>query len=171
MPTHVFVDENKVKGLLMAASHCPAGDVSVVRKTLRGLLLSRQERLHFRNESDRRRKQILGAIAEFHLLTDLYQVDRNTHEARRQCLDSIVRDVAATAERLVVERDDSTYEHDRRCLREATHRFGCHESLRWDVLVAKADPLLWVPDAIAWCWSRGGDWRKAVAPLCELHRL
>jgi hypothetical protein len=67
--------------------------------------------------------------------------------------------------------EESTYEHDRRWLREATRRFGCHKTLRWDVLVAKADPLLWVPDAVAWSWMRGGEWRRAVAPFCQAREL
>ena len=171
MPIHVFVDENKARGFLMAAARCAAGDVAVNRKALRGLLLPGQERLHFRHESDQRRKKILKVITDFHLLVDLYRAERNTHAARRECLEAIVPDSAASAERLVIEREDSTFDHDWRCLREAAHRFGCHETLRWDVLVAKADPLLWVPDAVAWCWMRGGAWRRTVAPFCQLRDL
>ncbi|TCN39214.1 hypothetical protein EV644_107183 [Kribbella orskensis] len=44
MPVHVFVDETKTRGLLMAAARCAADDVAVNRKALRGLLLSGQER-------------------------------------------------------------------------------------------------------------------------------
>jgi hypothetical protein len=168
MPIHVFVDEIKSKGFLMAAARCPAGDVGVNRKALRGLLLPGQERLHFRSESNQRRKKILQVVTDFRLLVDLYAVGRNSHEARKRCLDAIVRDSAASAERLVVERDDSTYEHDRRCLREAARRFGCHDTLRWDVLVAKADPLLWIPDAVAWSWTRGGAWKASVASFCQI---
>jgi len=171
MPVHVFVDESKARGLLMAAARCPAGDVAVNRKALRGLLLRGQERLHFRHESPQRRKKIIEVIAGFHLIIDLYQADRDTHADRRRCLEAIVRDTAGTAERLVVEREESTYEHDRRWLRNATHRFGCQDTLRWDLFVAKADPLLWVPDAVAWCWMRGGHWRRKVAPFCQLREL
>src|SRR5262245_15968736 len=123
MPIHVFVDETKSRGFLMAAARCPAGEVAVHRKALKGLLLPGQERLHFRHESDQRRKLILKLVTDFRLLVDLYAVERNSRDARRRCLDAIVRDSADSAERLVVERDDSTYEHDRRCLREASRRF------------------------------------------------
>lgn len=87
----------------------------------------------------------------------------------RQCLEAIVRDSAESAVRLVVEREESTYEDDRRWLRDAAHRFGCQDTLRWDLLVPKVDPLLWVPDAVAWGWMRGGDWRPAVAPFCQVR--
>ncbi|GHF77951.1 hypothetical protein FHX82_004368 [Amycolatopsis bartoniae] len=26
-------------------------------------------------------------------------------------------------------------------------------------------PLLWVPDAVAWCYGAGGDWRRRVMPI------
>jgi hypothetical protein len=171
MPVHVLVDETKSRGLLMAAARCPAGEVAVNRKALRAMLLPGQERLHFNHEKPARRKQILETIAGFHLLVDLYRSERETLADRRRCLDAVVRDCAGSAERLVVEMEQSTYEHDRRGLREATRRHGCHETLRWDVLVAKADPLLWVPDAVAWSWMRGGAWRRAVAGFCQVKNL
>ncbi|MFF1817477.1 hypothetical protein ACFVWG_09280 [Kribbella sp. NPDC058245] len=171
MPTHVFVDENKSKGLLMAAAYCRAGDVAVHRKALRQLLLPGQERLHFSHERPARRRQILGLITSFGVVVDIYITDRSTLADRRRCLEAIVRDCAGSAERLIAEMDESLYESDLRTIREAAHRFGCHETLRWSILVAKADPLLWVPDAVAWCWARGGDWKQAVAPFCQLREL
>jgi hypothetical protein len=76
---------------------------------------------------------------------------------------------AATAHRLVVERDESTYAFDRRILTEAVREHGCRDSLRWDLLVPKADPMPWIPDALAWCWARAGRWRGAVERFCELR--
>ncbi|MEU0095544.1 hypothetical protein [Kribbella sp. NPDC006257] len=84
MPIHVFVDETKAKGLLMAAARCPAGDLNVNRKALRALLLPGQEHLHFNNESDARRKKILATISAFHLLVDLYQTQRHDVGARQR---------------------------------------------------------------------------------------
>ncbi|MGC4936322.1 hypothetical protein [Kribbella sp. DT2] len=168
MPVHVFVDETKSKGLLMAAAVCRPGDVAVHRKALRSLLLPGQERLHFNHETNARRRQILATIAEFRIFADLYSADRDTLTARRACLEAIVRDQAGTAERLVVEREESTFEHDRRTLHAACNRYKCFD-LRWELMVPKLDPLLWVPDAIAWAWARGGHWRRTVAPFCQLR--
>jgi hypothetical protein len=170
MPIHVFVDETKSRGLLMAAARCSAGDVTVNRKALRSLLLPGQERLHFNNENPNRRKKILETIAGFHLLVDLYKSDRSTAADRSRCLEAIVRDTAGVAERLVIERDESYLESDYEALHAAKHRFSCFD-LRWDLLAPKADPLLWVPDSVAWAWVRGGSWRQKVAPFCELREL
>lgn len=112
MPIHVFVDETKSRGLHMAAARCQTDDVAVHRKALRALLLPGQERLHFRHETDARRKKILGVIS----------------------------------------------------------RFGCFD-LRWELLVPKADPLLWIPDAIPLAWVHGGLWRRSVADFSQLREL
>jgi hypothetical protein len=32
---------------------------------------------------------------------------------------------------------------------------------------AHEEPLLWLPDAIAWAVGRGGDWRRRAEPLLE----
>ncbi|GAA1536132.1 hypothetical protein [Kribbella lupini] len=170
MPVHVFVDESKSKGFLIAAARCPAEEVTVHRKALRGLLLPGQERLHFRHETDARRKQILDVVSEFHLLVDVYHAERETLAARHACLEAIVRDVAGTAARLVIERDESTYQRDRRTLHAACYRFNCPE-LRWDLLAPKLDPLLWVPDAVAWAWTRGGNWRRRVTRFTDARNL
>jgi hypothetical protein len=29
------------------------------------------------------------------------------------------------------------------------------------------EPLLWLPDIIAWAYGRGGEWKKSVEPLIE----
>ncbi|WP_112241522.1 hypothetical protein [Kribbella monticola] len=170
MPIHVFVDETKSKGLLMAAARCPADDVAVNRKALRSLLLPGQERLHFNNENPTRRKKILDTIAGFRMLVDIYQADRATAANRSRCLQAIVRDNAEVAERLVIERDEPNVDSDGRALRAASSQFDCR-NLRWDLLAPKADPLLWVPDGVAWAWMRGGDWRRRVAAYCEERAL
>jgi hypothetical protein len=37
--------------------------------------------------------------------------------------------------------------------------------LLYEHLKPHEEPLLWVPDAVAWCYGNGGDWRRRVAPL------
>ena len=30
---------------------------------------------------------------------------------------------------------------------------------------AHVEPLLSLPDAVAWCWVRSGEWRRRIAPI------
>lgn len=54
---------------------------------------------------------------------------------------------------MVLELSDGDLAADRRTLFEAVRRQCVSgQSLRYDHLRAPAEPLLWVPDAVAWAW-------------------
>jgi hypothetical protein len=36
--------------------------------------------------------------------------------------------------------------------------------LRYEHQRASAEQLLAIPDAIAWCWVKGGHWRRQIEP-------
>ena len=36
-----------------------------------------------------------------------------------------------------------------------------------DDINSRHEPLLWLPDIVAWCYGRGGPWRDAVEPLVD----
>jgi hypothetical protein len=69
---HVFVDESKARGYIIAATVAPQACLRESRKTLRGLLLKGQDRLHFAKENDSYRRSILSSMCELGLLVDLY---------------------------------------------------------------------------------------------------
>lgn len=171
MRTHVFVDESKARGLLVAAAVCVSDDVNEYRKQMRALLLAGERRVHFKKESDPRRRKIVATMADFDLVVRLYGRTTDDADGRRACLDAVVRDAADTAERLVIERDESTFAFDRRVLYEATRRHRCADTMTYELLAPHADPMLWIPDAVAWCWNRGGSWRDAVADFVTLQDL
>ena len=66
---------------------------------------------------------------------------------------------------LVVEQDDSLLWWDRQRLIEITREVGCRDTLRYEHRRAEQDMLLAVPDAIAWCWAKGRQWRDRIQPL------
>ncbi|MFN8074485.1 MAG: hypothetical protein U0Q15_03570 [Kineosporiaceae bacterium] len=73
--------------------------------------------------------------------------------------------VTVGAERLVIEQDDSLIVHDRRAIKAERSRLRAADTLRFDHLRGVDDPLLWVPDAIAWAWCRDRAWRDLVSGL------
>jgi hypothetical protein len=43
---------------------------------------------------------------------------------------------------------------------------GEHElSVTYSHQTLATQPLLAIPDVIAWCWARGGHWRRRVMPV------
>ncbi|WP_037317976.1 hypothetical protein [Amycolatopsis orientalis] len=169
MTSHVFVDESKEGGYLVTAAALFSGDLASARRAMRSLVLPGQRRLHFTHESDGRRKRILDAITELGPKVTIY--DASAHHRRRQreaCLDALVENLASIGTRmLVLESDESIVELDRKTLYRSVRRHGCHEILEYRHLRAFEEPLLAVPDALAWCWQRGGHWKTRVREMVE----
>jgi hypothetical protein len=165
---HTFVDESERGGSVVVVAVVVPADLDGARRALLGLLLPGQSALHFKNERDGRRKQLLTAIGGCPVEALVYVSEAKSQvEARRDCLAAVVDDVAGEGTaRLVLELPDGDLIADRRTLYDAVRKqSGTGALLRYDHLRAPAEPLLWVPDAVAWAWSHGGQWRDRVASL------
>lgn len=72
--------------------------------------------------------------------------------------------------RLVLERDETLVRHDQQRLIEAIRGHGLADRLRYDHLSAHAEPVLALPDVVAWCWVRSGLWRRRIEPIVRAVR-
>lgn len=165
MRPHIFVDESKVGGYTLVAACVVPPELADARKLMRGLLLPGQRRLHFSDERDSRRRQILDTICASGITSRIYTCRSKAELAARQaCLARLAADAQEmSAELIVIERDDSTMSHDRRTLFQ--HLRG--STLRYEHKRPYEDSLLWIPDAIAWSWTKGGPWRKRIERAVE----
>lgn len=175
MSVHVFVDETKASGLLIAAARVQPRQLAPTRTLLRGLLLARQERLHFTKEGRARQGQIAAALCASGVVVDIYDARTIPDQrlARRLVLEQLVADLAvAGAHRLVLEQDDSLIASDRRTLRAAVRTAGVVDELVYEHLPPRGEPLLWIADAVAWCWTHGSLWQDRVRPIIgEIQRV
>lgn len=90
---------------------------------------------------------------------------RTDHEARGACLTALVEDLAGQDARLVIEQDDSLVHSDEAVLYHLTRRSS---TLHYDHQRAGSNSLLAIPDAKAWAWAKGGDWRRRADPLVSV---
>jgi hypothetical protein len=169
MSAHIFVDESKRRGFLLAAAAVESDQLAGLRRHIMALRLPGQRRLHMTSESDRRRKTILAAMIETAgPCVTIYQVaaHRSDREARDLAMTRLVDDAAKMgAARLIIERDEPAVVSDRRIIRDRTTRAGCLDTLAYVHRRPHEDCLLAIPDAAAWCWAKGGDWRHRARPL------
>jgi hypothetical protein len=85
--------------------------------------------------------------------------------AREACLRKLVAVLAAEGgNRLVIEQDDSLLERDRSVLYDDVRRAGVADLLTYEHVPARSEPLLWLADTAAWCWTHGPAWRDRIAP-------
>jgi len=151
---------SSIHGSFLAAAALSSSDVTAARKRIEDLHLRGQRRIHFKDESAGRKRRIVDALVTVPIAVRLYEPAIHRHElaAREACLRRIVNDLVGSAgARLVIELDDSVLKHDRKTLFSVVAEAGLQETLEYHHLRATEDPLLAVPDAIAWCWSKGGD--------------
>lgn len=70
---------------------------------------------------------------------------------------------------LVLEQDDSLIVWDRRQLYTLAKQAHL-DRLRYEHRRASTEQLLAIPDAIAWCWAKGGHWRRRIEPVVATVR-
>ncbi|UTT59363.1 hypothetical protein [Cellulosimicrobium cellulans] len=169
MVGQVFVDESKARAYLLVAAVVLPGSMNTARRVVRDLTMPRQPRIHMKRESDARRRKILEAFVGLAPEVTVYRAGgayRTELERRERCLRALVEDIARDRRtHLCLERDESLVQRDRRHLIEATRAAGCSESLAYRHESATAEPLLALPDAIAWAWARGTSWRQRCEPV------
>jgi hypothetical protein len=161
----VFVDETKERGYLIAAALVQPEGLASSRRAIRSLVMPRQRRIHFKGESEPRRHKIVDTIIELGVTAILYDASAHPRKkrARDACLVRLVADLKdVDAARLVLEHDDSTCAPDQALLNTHIRATGLAASLRWEHLRGYEECLLALPDAIAWCWARGGHWRTKI---------
>ena len=163
------IDESKARGYYVGATAAAVGDVRGCERALRELLLPGQRRLHFKRESDSRRRQILSRMCAVEVRVGVWVVRQlPDREARPLSLGSLV-DAAARAGvgQLLIERDVSLESADRRLIAEMLRGRGA-TSLEYRHAAPHEHPPLWVSDAVAWCYSNGGDWTREAEPEAQL---
>jgi len=166
VPASLFLDESKARGYLLAATILSDDHATETRAALRSLVMPGQRRIHFAKESDRRRRSILAHLRDLETRTRVYGVTGLPELlARQACLEAAAVDAIGSATRLVLEIDSSIASQDRRILSAALGGQGPERRISFVHESPGAEPLLWVPDAVAWCVARRGEWRRRAEPL------
>jgi hypothetical protein len=168
MGMHAFVDETTQGGLVLAVALVEERDLAAVRSVMRALCLPGQFRIHFKKENHGRRGRITSAICGTGVAVDLYDARRRTMSAtaRLVCLERLVADLAEQdCHRLVIEQVDSYVHTDQGALFAAAREAAVSQSLTYEHLPPRSEPLLWIPDAAAWCWTHGEEWRRRINPM------
>jgi hypothetical protein len=174
-----FSDESeRANKQIMALVFASPPDVHDARNEMRGLLLPGQQRIHTSDESDRRRRALLDAVARIDGLEAVaLRLRRPKGADRVACRRALVE----TAAQLVLERratswilDDMPPAARNRDLNTIGHAVanqaispGRH--LVYDHRPSRDEPMLWPADLVAWAVGAGGDWHRRIAAITEIQ--
>ncbi|MCL2613806.1 MAG: hypothetical protein FWD95_11335 [Nocardioidaceae bacterium] len=171
MGMQLFIDETKAKGYVVVAAVCPDASLAVARREIGKLVLPGQRSIHMKHESARRRGHIADAICRLSavgvhvIVLDAGRGPEPEVVRRARALRTIVSRAAQEASAsLVLDLDETLLARDARTLSAAVRASGA-TSVTYSHQPLRSQPLLSIPDVVAWCWARGGDWRRRVAPI------
>lgn len=167
MKRHAFVDES-VRGssYYMCVTLISSDMVAMTRRRLGSLKLPGQRRIHFAAESDRRRRALLREIAVLKTASVIYRADnRDQITARSAIIKRMLSDLCkAGVDRLVLESRKGQDGRDRSTIHRVS-RTTPKPIPAYTHLNPVSEPMLWIPDAVAWAWGRGGRWKTILHEL------
>lgn len=156
---HAWVDESmQTTGggfYVLAASVADPAQCDPIRDELRGLLLGKAKRLHWRDEVPRRRKVIASVIISLdtpHTVVVGTPISPQRQErARRLCLERLLYELTAlgVSQVWLESRTQSLNARDLTMVAALRSRGGIPKSLVIDFAQPEQEPMLWLPDAIA----------------------
>ncbi len=159
----LFIDESKQPNYLVVATLVNDADVPKLRKILKALVIAGQRSIHFRKEKPSRRRDVISMLGKIGFTSYLFRSEM-AHEldARNDCLEQIFTFAKNSGvSRLVFERDDSIIRFDEKVL-YALGKSSQGFEVGFEHLYRHEEPLLWVPDALAWCENQRGDWVRRM---------
>lgn len=174
MSVHAFVDESaRNRQFLLCVTLVEPAHLRPTRRALTELLLRGARELHFKKEKEPRRRQLIDQMAKMSVSVRMYtgSCTPKTEEAvRQQCLRRAVEDLLESrAHRLVLDTRNERDDHDRRTIQETLGTQPSKTELTYEHLDSTLEPLLWISDAVAWCFGAAGNWTHKIEGLIEEH--
>lgn len=171
MTGHVFGDESKRCDFVLVAGAVLPDSLTGARQQIQALYLPGQRGIHMVKERAGRQRSILRAVAALEVEVTVYMAVKGSykteHMARQRCIEELVTDIARRGHsHLCLERDDSAAADDRRTIRRQLQQVGYRDQLSYSHNKVASEPLLVIPDAIAWAWPQRG-WRKECADVVK----
>ena len=163
----IYVDESKAKAYLIVAVIVAPGQAAGFRKRMVGLRMPRQGHIHFVNERDSRRKTILDELVDMGIQAKVYSISGlNPIAARPQLLGALMDDLGEIgATTVTLELEQTALKSDAIVLRNGLMKRNLKTKVEYAHRTKSEEPLLWIADAIAWSYARGGDFRRRAQPL------
>ena len=161
----LLVDESKSKKYVLAVVQIEGADTKLARRVLSDLRMKGQHYIHFVNEGASRKRRILSAISEINFqCTFLVSEMKNEKQARQECLIALVKSLNESEEYLIIfDSDDNHIVNDKKVIRSALQESGLTTSVTYRHERSRSQPLLWLPDILAWSFARSGVWSKSLS--------
>lgn len=167
MSRHAYADESiRGRSYIMRVTLIPSSNAKRARQKLRTFTARGQRRIHFATESDQRRRALLSRIASLGTSSTIYVAhSRDQVKARSAIVKVLAADLLASGVTFFVPESREGQDHrDRAIIARKLDTFRL-PPFGYTHRTPGCEPLLWVPDAVAWAWGRGRTWRTIIQEL------
>lgn len=160
----ILVDESKAKKYILCAVQIDQSDSPIARQTVNRSRKKGQDSVHFVSESAARKKQILGIYKQIEMTCTYYVVAGLTEgESRKLCLEALVEDLEINENySIILDMDENHLKSDRSHIAKSLAKRGMTAHVEYRHAEPKSEALLWLPDALAWTYAKGSDWKKEL---------
>jgi hypothetical protein len=167
MSFNTYIDESIRKSFILCMTQVNSSEIAQVRKQLRFLKHPRRHFIHMQEESKENQLRIAKGILQCPVTASILvaNLDQTSHSmARAAAITRAVTHAAFANSQLVTFDLSNSLTQDRQVIREVPQVSNLNIP-HYRHMNSRHEPLLWLPDIIAWCYGRGGTWRDAVEPL------
>jgi len=169
MTRNLYIDESVRGSYILCSVAVSSSQVSTTRVALKKLREPGRSTIHMQKETRTRQLQIAAEISKFQCQATIISVNLKGSTdlaARLTALEMLFdRNDTLTAQLITFDTSNSVSQ-DNRLLSTLLHSSSSWMP-HYRHLKFTYEPLLWLPDIVAWCYGRGGSWRDAVEPLVD----
>jgi hypothetical protein len=171
MLSNSFIDES-VRGskYLLAAVIVDHTRHQDIRRELKSLRQFGRSSLHMHREVIGRKRLIASSVAQMEITCVLAVQElsgQSLMSARIKCLNELSgHELVRSTSQLTLETSNSI-ELDKKILSNSAYEFS-GKFPHYRHLSSAQEPLLWLPDIIAWCAGKGGEFENIVKPLLRI---
>jgi hypothetical protein len=163
----VFIDEVKSGKFILVAVLVDLSQIPQIRKSLMRHRLKGQSRIHFVDESNSRRRSIVGTLKKHSFETKFFVCESPREaEARRKCLETMIASLNPNfGHQIWLELDENHLALDRNTISATLAARGMSETVQFMHATSRQQAMLWIPDAMGWIMNRGGDWAQVLSGM------
>lgn len=138
-----------------------------IRRDLKGLRQFGRSSLHMHKEVIGRKRLIANSVSQMEITCVLAVQElggQSLMSARIKCLNELSEHELVRATSQLTLESSNSIELDKKILSNITYEHA-GKFPHYRHLPSAQEPLLWLPDIVAWCVGKGGEFENLVKPL------
>lgn len=166
---YAFIDESRSGRYTLCLLRVQDHKVIELRKTMESLRKHGQSRVHMKQESESRRREILSKLNSLSswdaLILESNKATRISAETRQKLFLLMAQHPLWQKVNDLIVEDSTDRVRDKRTLAWLTKNGNHH--FNYAFKKPSEDSGLWAADAIVWAYAKGGSWRKTIIGRVE----